>query len=197
MHSRALEEAEKRVQEAEETEEALKDELSLLENDYYWAAMGFSLAESSLNHAREGEAECSRALEEAADALDRARIREAAAREVRERGESAAKEKNAAALKAEEDLKAAGKTLSEAQNVIARGSLGFFESQGAEEALEGFQNGKTEELPKEEGTVAEALQALMALGYSQAEARGALKDIEDARNKDVQELLQLAFRRLM
>ena len=67
----------------------------------------------------------------------------------------------------------------------------------AEEALSGLAEASAQKLPKEEGNLGEAIDALAALGYSRAEAAGALKDVEEPETKDVQELLQLAFRQLL
>ena len=67
----------------------------------------------------------------------------------------------------------------------------------AEEALAELGKDPLQTLPPEEGILGEAISALVALGYSRAEAAGALKGIEEPETKEVQELLQLAFRQLM
>ncbi len=66
-----------------------------------------------------------------------------------------------------------------------------------EEALEDYISRGNQEKASGNGPLPEALQALVALGYSQAEARAALKEIPDAESMDVQAILQQAFKHLI
>ena len=66
-----------------------------------------------------------------------------------------------------------------------------------EAALADYQSAAHAAPIKETGPIPEALQALISLGYSQSEARNALKDIEATDTTDVQDILQQAFKRLL
>ncbi|MBQ9438085.1 MAG: Holliday junction branch migration protein RuvA [Lachnospiraceae bacterium] len=66
-----------------------------------------------------------------------------------------------------------------------------------EEVLTKFQGEAAALPPVAEGPVAEALQALVSLGYSQGEVSRALKGIDGAESMEVQELLQRAFQALI
>ena len=65
------------------------------------------------------------------------------------------------------------------------------------EALADYQTAAGMPAMKETGPLPEALQALISLGYSQSEARNALKDIPADDSADVQDILQQAFKRLL